>query len=83
MKISMRTNRTIVTLGVERQTRDALKKVDDALHQMQMAFNPDSELMNLATGECFSIDELARVRGIISALAEYGEWELRIDEDDR
>lgn len=83
MRISMRTNRTIVTLGTERQTYDALKKVDDALYQIQMALNPDSELMNLATGECFSVDELARVRGIIGALAEYGEWELRTDEDDR
>jgi hypothetical protein len=48
------------------------------LHQLQHKFGNYIELQNLDTGEILDIEELKRVRGILSMLANSKEFHISI-----
>ena len=56
---------------------EAIEKVDFFLNQVYDRLKDDKRIVSLATGECIDVDELCRVRGILSAFIEHvHHWEV-------
>ena len=52
------------------EEREVLIKASELLHELQESFKSCSSLTSLTTGEVVGIEEIARVRGILSAFSE-------------
>lgn len=68
----------IVESGLSWIDRHQIQKVNDMLHQLQHKFGNYIELQNLDTGEILDMEELKRVRGILSMLANSKEFYMSI-----
>lgn len=56
---------------------EAIQVVDSFLNQMQNELKNNKRIVSLDTGECIDVDELYRVRGILSSFIEqYHHWEV-------
>lgn len=56
---------------------EAIHIVDSFLNQMQDELKNNKRIVSLDTGECIDVDELYRVRGILSSFVEqYHHWEV-------
>lgn len=56
---------------------EAIQVVDSFLKQMQDKLKDNKRIVSLDTGECIDVDELYRVRGILSSFIEkYPHWEV-------
>lgn len=56
---------------------EAIETVDSFLNQVYEKLKGDKRIVSLDTGECIDIDELCRVRGILSAFIERTHhWEV-------
>ena len=67
-----------VESGLSWIDRHQIQKVSDILHQLQHKFGDYIELQDLDTGEILDIEELSRVRGILSMLANSKEFYMSI-----
>ena len=68
----------VVDSGLSWIDRHQIQKVNDMLHLLQHKFGDYIELQDLDTGEILDIEELARVRGILSMLANSKEFYMSI-----
>lgn len=68
----------VVESGLSWIDRHQIQKVCDMLHGLQHKFGDYIELQDLDTGEILDIEELARVRGILSMLASSKEFQMSI-----
>ena len=68
----------VVESGLSWIDRHQIQKVSDMLHGLQHKFGDYIELQDLNTGEILDIEELARVRGILSMLANSKEFYMSI-----
>jgi hypothetical protein len=68
----------VVESGLSWIDRHQIQKVSDMLHQLQHKFGDYIELQDLDTGEILDIEELSRVRGILSMLANSKEFYMSI-----
>lgn len=59
----------VVESGLNVKEREKLQEVDEMLYTLQIKFGSLIQLQDLNTGEVMDIEELARVRGILSMLA--------------
>lgn len=56
---------------------EAIQVVDSFLNQMQDELKDNKRIISLDTGECIDVNELYRVRGILSSFIEqYHHWEV-------
>jgi hypothetical protein len=55
--------------GLDWVSQLQLEKADEILEKVQREFGNHITLQDPTTGECLDVDELARVRGILSMLA--------------
>ena len=56
---------------------EAIQVVDSFLKQMQDELKDNKRIISLDTGECIDVNELYRVRGILSSFIEhYHHWEV-------
>ena len=56
---------------------EAIQVVDSFLKQMQDELKDNKRIVSLDTGECIDVNELYRVRGILSSFIEhYHHWEV-------
>ena len=62
---------TIITIDPDQHEAESLEIVDNFFRELQDRFKDEKMLVSLNTGEAIEINELARVRGIISAFYEY------------
>ena len=71
----------ISTLAIvpNEEEREAIETVNFMLHALQSA-GEGMRLVSVETGEVVDIDELARVRGIISAFIQNRCWEVQMAE---
>lgn len=67
-----------VESGLSWIDRHQIQKVSDMLYQLQHKFGDYIELQDLDTGEILDIEELSRVRGILSMLANSKEFYMSI-----
>lgn len=68
----------VVESGLSWFDQVEIQKVDEMLHTLQHKFGDYIQLQDLNTGEVLDIQELARVRGILSMLANSRVFQMSI-----
>lgn len=68
----------IVESGLSWFDQQELRKVDELLHTLQHKFGDYIQLQDLNTGEILDVQELARVRGILSMLSNSKVFQMSI-----
>ena len=68
----------VVESGLSVEEMQMLQEVDEMLLALQIKFGSLATLQDLNTGEVMNIEELARVRGILSMLANSRVFQLSI-----
>ena len=68
---------SVMTLTLTMEDYDALVHVDELLKKVQDSFDENQFLMSVDSGELVHINELGRVRGVISAFAQHRAWYIR------
>lgn len=68
----------VVESGLSWFDQQELRKVDELLHTLQHKFGDYIQLQDLNTGEILDVQELARVRGILSMLANSKVFQMSI-----
>lgn len=68
----------VVESGLSVEEMEMLQKVDEMLLALQIKFGSLATLQDLNTGEVMNIEELARVRGILSMLSNSRVFQLSI-----
>lgn len=73
----------ITTLAIvpNEKERDAIKTIDFMLRTLQSA-GEGMRLVSAETGEVVDIDELSRIRGIITAFIQNRCWEVQVIEEE-
>ena len=56
--------------------RESLEIVNEICLDLMASFGKENTLVSPNTGECISIDELPRIRGIISGLLDNRVWNI-------
>ena len=64
--------------GLDWVSQLQLEKADEILEKVQREFGNHIRLQDPTTGECLDVDELARVRGILSMLAKANVLQMSI-----
>jgi hypothetical protein len=68
----------VVESGLSWFDQQELRKVDELLHTLQHKFGDYIQLQDLNTGEILDVQELARVRGILSMLSNSKVFQMSI-----
>jgi hypothetical protein len=68
----------IYELKATSKQKEALAIVLDMLTETQNTFGRVCELTSTSTGEVIEVEELARVKGILSGLLDNSDWEVEI-----
>lgn len=69
----------VVESGLSVEEMQMLQEVDEMLLALQIKFGSLATLQDLNTGEVMGIEELARVRGILSMLSNSRVFQLSIE----
>ena len=77
IKVKFKELKNIVE-GLDWVSQLQLEKADEILEKVQREFGNHITLQDPTTGECLDIDELARVRGILSMLAKTNVLQMSI-----
>ena len=67
----------LATINLTDEELDALNIVYDLCLEVTRTFPKDRDIQAVSTGEIILLDELPRVRGILSALMSEDEWRPR------
>ena len=78
VKVKCEKLENVVESGLNWFDQQEIQKVDEMLHQLQHKFGDYIQLQDLNTGEVLDIQELARVRGILSMLANSRVFQMSI-----
>lgn len=72
---------TLLTPILSEEEVAALKKSEDLIGNIQSMFKDDTILVSVETGEVVTIEELARVRGVINAFFRQQHWKVEKEGD--
>lgn len=64
------------TINLTAKEREALETVYDLTCKLNESYGKDTDLISPNTGECISMNELPRVRGILDSLMTNRVWQI-------
>lgn len=64
------------TIDLTIQEREALETVFNLMCKLNESYGKDTDLISPNTGECISMNELPRVRGILDSLMTNRVWKI-------
>lgn len=64
------------TINLTTKEREALETVYDLTCKLNESYGKDTDLISPNTGECISMNELPRVRGILDSLMTNRVWQI-------
>lgn len=67
---------TFVHVTLSAEEREAFEKVDEILAEMYEKFSESSHLVNIEAGDLIEINEIPRIRGALSCIADARVMEL-------
>lgn len=66
----------IKTIAFTEKEREILKEADNVLSEFYKRLQHNCQIQSWESGELIGIDEIPRVRGILSGLGENTNWEI-------
>ena len=55
---------------------NAIRIIDDMLEDLQLKFSEETTLVSVTTGEAIELNEIWRMRGILSSLVSNAYWDV-------